>query len=697
MSITSNANSTFLNVDNAHLRVSGDIHATAVKVGAIEIVPGYSLESTTGIGNTTPHTVEFTNTETSLVTSGDINMLHSSNNAAIKLNSNVVTEFSRSKKLIKYPRVALTQNALNNGYTVSANAEESAGRAVWKLFDNTGNATAWRSEANGDYNASGAYTGSANLGSDSGGTAFADADKGDWVKIQLPHKIKLDHFTLQVRYSPNIPPGSSISYGRSEFIKNGRVWGSNDGTSWSVVHTISGTSAPSDTAINTYTVTSSIYYRYFGLVITDTNATVTGLGTSLSEIELYGIPEYDPDAHGVDVKVTSYPNVPNTDWLEVYYDAKDLADGAVTTVSDLKPSSLGTALNSSSTNNITVSDDAFVFNGIDSYIKIDDLTNPSGAWRHSVVVWINSSDLGNFDLTWIGDAEGTAARQSFSFHTSGQALTMGISGSNVQFRFASPLVKDKWHHVVYTFNGGAAGSGSTAYKVFVDGVEGHKTGGVGGGTLTLPAQTAIWIGRNLGGTNHFKGKIANFRIFNRALTSDEVWQLYAYQKEYFGHGDLSMTLKSGRLGIGTSEPRAALDVRGDIYGGCPVYFAASATGYRNAASGGAVIVFDRVEVSRGGGYDSSTGVFTVPLAGIYRFDFYARQHGSTAIYARMQKNGSSQTFGRAYFGAASVMGGSTGVFRLNVGDTIQIRLYNNSAGQITNQYNGFIGQYISSL
>jgi hypothetical protein len=41
---------------------------------------------------------------------GDINMLHTSNTASIKLNSNVVTEFPRSKKLIKYPRVALTQN-----------------------------------------------------------------------------------------------------------------------------------------------------------------------------------------------------------------------------------------------------------------------------------------------------------------------------------------------------------------------------------------------------------------------------------------------------------------------------------------------------------------------------------------------------------------------------------------------------------
>ena len=60
------------------------------------------------------------------------------------------------------------------------------------------------------------------------------------------------------------------------------------------------------------------------------------------------------------------------------------------------------------------------------------------------------------------------------------------------------------------------------------------------------------------------GSVANFRLFNRALTTDEIYQLYAYQKEDFGHGDLSMTLKAGRLGIGTSEPRAALDVRGRI-------------------------------------------------------------------------------------------------------------------------------------
>jgi hypothetical protein len=83
-------------------------------------------------------------------------------------------------------------------------------------------------------------------------------------------------------------------------------------------------------------------------------------------------------------------------------------------------------------------------------------------------------------------------------------------------------------------------------------------------SLTL-AGTTFRLGSNLVGGQNFNGSIANFRLFNRALTTDEIYQLYAYQKEYFGHGTLGMTLKAGRLGIGTSEPRAALDVRGGIH------------------------------------------------------------------------------------------------------------------------------------
>ena len=100
------------------------------------------------------------------------------------------------------------------------------------------------------------------------------------------------------------------------------------------------------------------------------------------------------------------------------------------------------------------------------------------------------------------------------------------------------------------------------------------------------------------------GSIANFRLFNRALTSDEVWQLYAYQKEYFGHGDLSMTLKAGRLGIGTSEARAVLDVRGDVMSSSPVYFYLGINSGHVAST--TKIPFNVIRVNKAGGYDAET-------------------------------------------------------------------------------------------
>ena len=124
-------------------------------------------------------------------------------------------------------------------------------------------------------------------------------------------------------------------------------------------------------------------------------------------------------------------------------------------------------------------------------------------------------------------------------------------GTNLATTTLAPV--GQWTHIIGTYTSGDR-------KVYANGVLlGQDTYSA----LTL-AGTTLVVGANSGGTQPFTGSIANFRLFNRALTTDEIYQLYAYQKEDFGHGDLSMTLKAGRLGIGTSEPRAALDVRGVI-------------------------------------------------------------------------------------------------------------------------------------
>ena len=584
---------------SSNLYITGNAYVSSniavggvLTMGTVNVVARHDLEAVTAMGNTTPLTVEFSNATTGIVTTGNVevgkdlvvsgnvsdlnvvsnvNMLHTANTASIKLNSNVVTEFPRSKKLIKYPRVNLTQNALNNGYTVSASSQESTNRQAWKVFNNTyAEGDGWRSGQT--YSSSdGSFTGTF-VDFSNGGQTFAAADQGQWVKITLPEKMRLERFKLQPRYSPTTG-GATYSYGRSEFVKNGAIWGSNDGSSWDKVYTITYGVPATDTTITEFTVpNSTTAYNNFVLVVTDTHGSSAGLRASFSEWELLGVPEYDPDAYGTDVVVKSVPNVPNTDWLEVYYDAKGLTPGAVgSSISGLG----GTTISATKLGDPQVSNDAFVFDGSGDAI-VSGATSLSGNPPLSYSVWFKtnsiSSGTGSNSIVQIGYS---ASYKSLGFRIRG----LGETTKPGNYRFyvwtgatGEPIDTDikaeigTWTHATVVYDG-------LNSKLYIDGkfaVENTNTAtnlALDSGAKValgnyIDSSGALWSG---GDVRDYDGSIANFRLFNRVLATDEIYQLYAYQKEYFGHGDLSMTLKAGRLGIGTSEPRAVLDVKGDTF------------------------------------------------------------------------------------------------------------------------------------
>ena len=549
----------FLNIEDSHLRVvSGNVYAQALNVGGITVGSAHGLQSVTNVSNTTSNTIEFTNTETSLVTSGDINMLHSSNNAAIKLNSNVVTEFPRSKKLIKYPRVVLTANGLNQGYTVSGSDDYSTGLTFYGAFTPpttlSSPSGAWLTPTSGTtgYSTStGEYLLSAQLHNGS--------LTGEYVQIVLPERINPVYFTVQPR-----PESANNNQGLLSCINEGEIWASDDsGTTWTPVGTIQNftpTGLYQEYIVDNFNVPG--YYDTFALIIHKNNGqTFAGVG----EWKIFGTPEYDPDAAGVDVKVTSYPNVPNTDWLEVYYDAKDLT-AMPSIVTDLSPNSNGGSV-TGATLDTTDGIESFKFNGSSQYVTgTHGLTTGSDP-VHTISLWFKrTARVNQFDyLVQLGEG-GTSHQQSAIFIGVDDKIRHGHWGSGV---YLTDVITDNvWYHVAATFTGGNTSDLST-HKIYVNGVEKGINAYSSDGPLVLTG-TALTLGRNenaLGSPGgYFNGSIANFRLFNRALSQDEVWQLYAYQKEYFGHGDLGMTLKAGRLGIGTSEPRAALDVRGDLFG-----------------------------------------------------------------------------------------------------------------------------------
>src|SRR6056300_241392 len=115
---------TTITMDSAPLsaNVNGNLSVTSnLEVGTANLFVD-TTNSRVGVGTSIP-------TE-SLDVVGNMNLQQVSNTASIKLNSNVVTEFPRSKKFMKYPRVALTSAPLNsayeNGYRVTFSHENVA-------------------------------------------------------------------------------------------------------------------------------------------------------------------------------------------------------------------------------------------------------------------------------------------------------------------------------------------------------------------------------------------------------------------------------------------------------------------------------------------------------------------------------------------------------------------------------------------
>jgi len=156
-----------------------------------------------------------------------------------------------------------------------------------------------------------------------------------------------------------------------------------------------------------------------------------------------------------------------------------------------------------------------------------------------------------------------------------------------------------------------------------------------------------------------------------------------------------MTLKAGRLGIGTSEPRAALDVRGDVrFSNVPHIYATDDGTYDGA--NGAYINFDRVESSNGIVLVGTDGTFKITEqagAGVYYVDGSVSFHQSNGTEVRnlvlkIYLNGVSHHSNNRNYGLTAmkhVTGstysdlGVTALVKCNVGDTIRLYGISNSS------------------
>ena len=590
-------NDGFLDLENASLRVTGNVHAEGLKVGSVRLQSAATLQSTTVSGNTTTQMVQFTNPTkgfdvTSNIEVGDANLYvdtttgrvgvgtnapmgtldvkgvlnHTqvANVAQITSNSNVVMEYKLSTRdyVNEEPRAALNNTLTVDGYTVNASISfggNTGAYGPWAAFDKCNNAGGWVGGLG-----SGAYSTStgAQLLNRQHHTGSA---LGEWIQLDMPYAISLEALTIEMR-------NEQARNNTDGFPKNVYLYGSNDSTNWTLIKNF--TTQPQRLSNPYHEKIGTVQPVYSSIVlVTNTIHATSGSvydAAAIGQLRYYGSPINTLNPTGTDIVLRTTPNVPKADFSNVYYDGQDYTSMPATVADKSGNGVTGTP---SGGVGFDPTYKAFTFDGVD-----DKITTPAlgftGDQLHTFSLWIklnnNNSEVTNDErLFRIGDSASTTATASgVGFNSSGHVNWYSRSHDT---GFAFHTEANKWYHWVFVYSGvGAIGNNNSeglrrSKKMYSDGIELEPQIGPGRGNTTalnFSASHNLMIGDDDQGGTPFSGSIANFRLYDHPLSADEIWELYAYQKAFFEGIPDVITFKGGRLGIGTTEPKAVLDVRG---------------------------------------------------------------------------------------------------------------------------------------
>ena len=182
-------------------------------------------------------------------------------------------------------------------------------------------------------------------------------------------------------------------------------------------------------------------------------------------------------------------------------------------------------------------DGALDFDGVDDYVEIPDSLSmrsiDGNTAEYTICLWVNTTQPGAelfigpaiFDRRATDALSGKKHWVAHIFLNENNAISFLIHN---QFNGGTPFTLNDdmavnngiWHHVVVTRK-------NTEYvKIYVDGNERQS----GATTISTSTTEITTIGVRRSNSNvykgYFNGKIDDARIYNRALSAEEIWQLY---------------------------------------------------------------------------------------------------------------------------------------------------------------------------
>ena len=167
------------------------------------------------------------------------------------------------------------------------------------------------------------------------------------------------------------------------------------------------------------------------------------------------------------------------------------------------------------TNRFGTANSAYSFNGSSNYISMSSVLNlPLGNSSRTISVWLSPANLaGQWTLTAI--AYGSASTSNAYMFGLGQNV-IAVQGWVTDFNTPLTYLTNQWINAVCTYDG-------TNVSIYVNG----SLMGSGTNTTWNTIGTEFYLGGRVSlGNSFFDGKLDDIGIWNRALTTNEIQQLY---------------------------------------------------------------------------------------------------------------------------------------------------------------------------
>jgi hypothetical protein len=450
-----------------------------------------------------------------------------------------------------YPPFDMTTYS-QGGYTVSASSNAS-GYPPHQAFDgnttHAANANSWFSNSS-KYDTT---TGVARTDTAALTTVDGVSKRGEWIQMEFPHKMVIDYVALA-------PHTNAEDY---RAPKEGVIAGSNDGETWETMHVFTNQTSWTDDVFNNYVIDTNVGkgFKYVRIIIEKVQYDGTDNSsrqyTALAEIKFYGHKENDTTRFPVSSTVLKYPHIAMTGPAQ---------RGYVATMSSPQSSDYE-AWKSFDNNSSTWSEHAY--NSV-AYAA-------SGATNGNQATTNNIDGSGTYEGEWI------QIQFPQKVIISRYELTNRNNVGNRMPKTAKLLGSNDGSNWTTVYNhsdlGGAyTSSGQETRNFDVSSSTGYKyfrliTNELFPGVSFDTPNIATW---KLYGTEEdldivarvgegLDGKVANFRVYDKYLHEEQALELWDAQKDQFGRATSSVSVYKGHVGIGTTEPEAALTVMDEAH------------------------------------------------------------------------------------------------------------------------------------